>query len=304
MTAVISPPTGAPAPPDTPPRRPRRRRTDGRSLRRVALHAVLVTVCLLWLLPVVALLVTSFRPPYAVTVSGWWTALSAGFTESNYVRVLTTGGLGRALLNSLLIAVPASVATVSVAAVTAYAFARMPFRGRGPLFVLLLGLLVLPAQLALVPLLRLYGGLDLSGTFLGIWLVHLGLALPFGVYLLRNFFLALPAEIFEAAELDGASAPAAFLRVALPTSVPALASLAIFDFVWIWNDLLLALVFLGGDPAVAPLTVAVGNLVSSTTGQGEELLAPAAFVSMSVPLLLFFGLQRYFVRGLMAGAVK
>ena len=264
-----------------------------------------IAVCAAWLLPVVALLVDSFRTPFAVTTSGWWRGVlpPLAFTETNYQRVLT-GGLGRALGNSLLIAVPATVGTVSVGAVTAYTLARMRFRGRGVLSVLLLALLVLPAQLTLVPLLRLYGTLNLTGTFLGIWLVHVGLALPFAVYLLRSFFAGLPVELFEAAALDGASPLAAFLRVALPTSLPALASLAIFDFVWIWNDLLLALVFLGGDREVAPLTVAVGNLVSSTTGQGEELLAPAAFVSMSVPLLLFFGLQRYFVRGLLAGAVK
>jgi alpha-glucoside transport system permease protein len=218
--------------------------------------------------------------------------------------VLTDAGLGRALANSLLIAVPATVGTVSVGAVTAYTLARQRFAGRGALQLVLLALLVLPAQLTLVPLLRLYGGLHLTGTFPGIWLVHMGLALPFAVYLLRTFFAALPAELFEAAELDGASPLAAFVRVALPTSLPAIASLAIFDFVWIWNDLLLALVFLGGDKDVAPLTVAVSNLVSATTGQGQELLAPAAFVSMSLPLLLFFGLQRYFVRGLLAGAVK
>lgn len=303
MTATMTPPAGTRTPPAADPPAPGRWR-PGRRLGRGLLHVVLVGICLAWLVPVVALLVTSFRPQYAVSVSGWWTALTVGFTESNYVRVLTTGGLGRALLNSVLIAVPATVGTVSVGAITAYALARMPFRGRGPVFVLLLALLVLPAQLALVPLLRFYGAVHLSGTFLGIWLVHLGLALPFATYLLRNFFAALPAEMFEAAALDGASPLAAFLRVAVPTSVPALASLAIFDFVWIWNDLLLALVFLGGDPSVAPLTVAVGNLVSATTGQGEELLAPAAFVSMSLPLLLFFGLQRYFVRGLLAGAVK
>jgi len=281
----------------------RRRPRAARLLGRVTVHIVLVSLCLAWLLPVVALLVNSFRPAYAVDTSGWWRALTVGFTERNYAEVLV-GGMSTAMANSLLIAVPATVATVSTGAVTAYAFARMPFRGRGVLFVALLALLVLPAQLALVPLLRLYGTVHLSGSFLGIWLVHLGLALPFATYLLRNFFAALPAEMFEAAALDGASALATFLRIALPTSLPALASLAIFDFVWIWNDLLLALVFLGGDRSVAPLTVAVSNLVSATTGQGEELLAPAAFVSMSLPLLLFFGLQRYFVGGLLAGAVK
>jgi len=307
VTVTVSRPTGeqpAPSLPAPAARRGRRRPRAPRLLGRATLHVVLVGLCLAWLLPAVALLVNSFRPAYAVNTSGWWQALAVGFTERNYVQVLVAGGMGTAMANSLLIAVPATVATVSTGAVTAYAFARMPFRGRGVLFVALLALLVLPAQLALVPLLKLYGAVHLSGTFLGIWLVHLGLALPFATYLLRNFFSALPGEMFEAAALDGASALATFLRIALPTSLPALASLAIFDFIWIWNDLLLALVFLGGARSVAPLTVAVSNLVSATTGQGEELLAPAAFVSMSLPLLLFFGLQRYFVRGLLAGAVK
>jgi alpha-glucoside transport system permease protein len=280
--------------------------TLGRHARRLPLHATIAAVCLLWLVPVVGLLVNSVRTVDAIATTGWWHGLvpPLAFTLDNYVAVLATSNLDTAFVNSLLITVPVTVVTTFVAAVTAYAFARMRFPGRQVLFAIVLGLLVLPAQLALVPVLRLLNAVDLAGTFGGIWLVHLGFALPFAVYLLRNFFAALPEEMFEAAEIDGASPLSAFLRIALPTSGPALASLAIFEFIWVWNDLLLALIFLGGDPSVAPLTVAVSNLVSSTTGQGEHLLTAAAFVSMALPLLLFFALQRYFVRGLLAGSVK
>jgi alpha-glucoside transport system permease protein len=155
-----------------------------------------------------------------------------------------------------------------------------------------------------VPVLRLYDRTGLGGTFAGIWLVHVGLSLPFGIYLLRSFFAALPDDVFQAAELDGADTLVAFLRVALPLSRPALASVAIFQFIWIWNDLLIALIFLGGEPDVAPLTVAIANLVNATTGEGTQLLAAAAFIAMALPMVIFFTMQRYFVGGLLAGAVK
>jgi alpha-glucoside transport system permease protein len=265
-----------------------------------------VLVCGLWAVPVLALLVSSFRDAYSISTSGWWTALTTpgGLTLDNYRTVLIDRGLGGAFANSLLIAVPAVVMMTAIGAVSSYALARMRFRGRALLLALLLGLLVIPVQLTLVPVLRLYNAAHLTGTFVGIWLVHVGFALPFAIYLMRNFFAALPGELFEAAALDGASDRVAFLRIALPVATPALASVAIFQFIWVWNDLLIALIFLGGAADVAPVTVATANLVNATTGQGWELLTSAAFVAMALPMAVFFVLQRYFVRGLLAGTGK
>jgi len=217
---------------------------------------------------------------------------------------LDTNGFGTALVNSALIAIPAVTAMVMVGSVAAFALARLRFAGQGMLLVAVIVLLAIPVQLTLVPVLRLYNATGLTGTFVGIWLVHLGFGLPFAIYLLRSFFASLPDELFEAAEVDGASTLTTFLRIAVPVSRPALASVAIFQFIWVWNDLLIALIFLGGDPAVAPLTVAVSNLVSASTGQGWQLLTAAAFVAMAVPMVIFLALQRQFVRGLLAGRGK
>jgi alpha-glucoside transport system permease protein len=288
------------------PRARRARRGAGRRLRRVPLHLVLVLLCGVWAVPVLALLISSLRTPYNISTSGWWHILGDGSAISvlNYRDVLTGNHLGTAFRNSLLIAVPAVAVLTCVGAVAAFALARMLFRGGGIIAGLLVALLVVPVQMTLVPILRLYGSFHLTGTFVGIWLVHIGFALPFAIYLMRNFFAAIPRDLFEAADLEGASMLAAFLRIALPLARPALASVAIFQFIWIWNDLLIALIFLGGDPSVAPLTVSIANLVSSTTGQGWQLLTAAAFIAMALPMLIFFALQKYFVRGLLAGAVK
>ncbi|MDQ7908134.1 carbohydrate ABC transporter permease [Phytohabitans sp. ZYX-F-186] len=271
---------------------------------RIPTHLTLLLVCGVWTVPVLGLLVSSFRPAYDISTTGWWRAGEGTLTTGNYRDVLATGGFGTALANSLLITVPAVAAMVAVGSVAAFALARMSFAGRRAVTVAMVALLALPLQMTLVPVLRLYNAAGLTGTFAGIWLVHLGFGLPFAVYLLRTFFAALPDELFEAAALDGASTLTAFLRVAVPVSGPAIASVAIFQFIWVWNDLLIALIFLGGDPGVAPLTVAVSNLVSATTGQGWQLLTAAAFVAMAVPMVIFFALQRYFVRGLLAGSGK
>jgi alpha-glucoside transport system permease protein len=274
--------------------------------RLLLVHVPLALLCGLWLLPTVALLISSFRTPADTASTGWWTAVRPPlrFTDYNYREVLTTGGLGRAFRNSLLITVPSVSLMVSLGAVAGYALARMRFAGARAIFVLLLALAIVPLQVVLVPVLRLYDALDVTGTWAGIWLVHAGVALPFVTYLLHNYFRQLPREMFEAAEMDGADHVSAFLRVALPTSGPALASVVIFQFLWVWNDLLLALIFLGGDAEVAPLTVTLSGLVNNITGQGWHLLTAAAFVSLVCPLALFFALQRYFVRGLLAGGVK
>ena len=283
--------------------RPTRRR---RSVAGLPVHLVLLLVCGVWLIPVLALLVSSLRPAYDISTSGWWEAGrdATRLSLANYRRVLESSHLGAAFANSLLIAVPAVAMLTCVAAVASFALARVPFRGRGVILAGLLALLVVPVQMTLVPVLRLYNAVHLTGTFVGIWAVHVGFALPFAIYLMRNFFASLPSELLEAAAIDGASQLTSFLRIAVPVARPALASVAIFQFIWVWNDLLVALIFLGGDPSVAPLTVAVANLVNATTGQGWELLTAAAFIAMALPMAIFFALQRYFVRGLLAGAVK
>jgi len=215
--------------------------------------------------------------------------------------LLNPRGMGRAFVNSLLVAIPSTILPILFAAFAAYAFSWMDFRGRQWLFALLVGLQVVPLQMTLIPISRLYAQLGLNGTFFGIWLFHTGFGLPYAIYLLRNFIGSLPHEIFESAYLDGASHWTAFYQLAIPLAVPAIASLAIFQFLWIWNDLLVALVFLGGEHPV--LTYQIGNMVTSL-GSGWHLLTAAAFISMALPMIVFFALQRYFVRGLLAGSVK
>jgi alpha-glucoside transport system permease protein len=276
-----------------------------RALRHGPVHLAIVLICLVWIIPSLGLLVSSFRPANLVATSGWWTAFKPPFqfTLENYRQVITANNMGQSFINSLVIAIPATVIPIMVAAFAAYAFAWMHFPGRDLLFITMVGLLVVPLQMTLVPVLRLFNTLGISGTFLAVWLAHTAYGLPFAVYLLRNFFGGLPQDMFESAYLDGASPFTAFFWLALPTSVPALASLAIFQFMWVWNDLLVALIYVGGRPSVAPMTVTISNLVNSL-GQGWQLLTAAAFISMLLPLVVFFSMQRYFVRGILAGSVK
>lgn len=276
-----------------------------RFLSRTPVHIVILLIVIVWTEPTLALLVSSFRPANLVATSGWWTAFQTPFrfTLDLYREALGTSGMGQSFVNSLFIAIPATIIPILLAAFAAYAFAWMKFPGRDALFVLVVGLLVVPLQSTLIPVLRLYNRFHLTGTYLGIWLAHAGYGLPFAVYLLRNFFGTLPREMLESAYLDGASPFTAFFRLVLPLSTPAIASLAIFQFMWVWNDLLVALIYLGGYPDVAPLTVTISNLVNSL-GSGWQLLTAAAFISMMLPLIIFFALQRYFVRGILAGSVK
>jgi alpha-glucoside transport system permease protein len=274
-------------------------------LGRLPLHAAVILIALVWMVPTVGLLVSSFRPPSEVSQSGWWTALVPPFqfTVENYERVLTTNNMAQSFVNSLFVTIPATVMPILVAAFAAYAFAWMRFPGRDLLFFVVVGLLVVPLQMTVIPILRLFTAFGLTGSFLAIWLAHTGYGLPFAIYLLRNFFSGMPKDMFESAQIDGASPLTIFFRMVLPLSVPAIASLAIFQFLWVWNDLFVALIYLGGSPQVAPMTVTISNLVNSL-GQDWQLLTAAAFISMLLPLLLFFSLQGYFVRGILAGSVK
>jgi alpha-glucoside transport system permease protein len=388
------------------------------TLGKLPLYAVVILLCVLWVLPTVGLLVASFRPQQDVVETGWWMvfaprkavgqgvyeqycaschgadgaevavanlsdpalveqyrrsiALTAilrepredgtphveempdaqqtadilthmrqlsgaetaatrpRFTTNNYVDTsvgysgranyiescvegnpedddacLGTGltgerGMVMAFLNSLLVSIPATILPILVASFAAYAFSWLDFKGREWLFVILVALQIVPLQMTLIPIYRIYAQVGLTGTFLGVWLFHTGFGLPYAVYLMRNFLGALPKELFESVYLDGASHWTAFYKLALPLSVPALASLAIFQFLWIWNDLLVALVFLGGQTPV--LTWQISNMVGRFTGM--HLLTAAAFFSMLLPMIVFFAMQRFFVRGMLAGAVK
>jgi alpha-glucoside transport system permease protein len=281
---------------------------------------VILIVVIIWLIPTLGLLITSFRPTDDINASGWWTAIpnlfeKATWTISNYDAVLSRQGFGNAFLNSLAVTIPSTVIPITIAAFAAYAFAWMDFKGRHVLFVVVVGLLVVPLQMALIPILRLYTSgaqvfgvtifpdLDLNGTYLAVWLAHTGFGLPLAVYLLRNYIGSLPSEIIESARIDGADHYKIFTRLIIPLSVPVLASFAIFQFLWVWNDLLVALIFLGGEPQNRVLTQALMEL-NASRGNEWQLLTAGAFISMLLPLVVFFSLQRYFVRGLTAGSVK
>ena len=398
--------------------KPETRERLNKILNRIPLHVVIIILCLIWILPTLGLLVTSFRPVQDINSSGWWTVLSerggsaayntycaschgadgseipaadlsdpeyisqfrrsiqiqATFNREydgeihvpedqrpnpdelatileelrgassgeerprfwlrNYVDALagyrgrdsyeedceagnlipgqrtcdfltdmtvSQAAMGRAFINTVIVAVPATLIPIFFASFAAFAFAWLDFRGRQVLFAILIGLQIVPLQLALIPMFRLYNQLNLTGTFLGVWLFHTGFGLPYAIYLTRNFIGSLPTEIFESIYLDGASAWTAFTKLALPLSVPAIASLGIFQLLWVWNDLLVALVFLGGSNPV--MTYQIGNMVTSL-GAGWHLLTSAAFLSFIVPMLVFFGLQRFFVRGMLGGAIK
>jgi alpha-glucoside transport system permease protein len=283
-------------------------------LGRLALHASIVVIVFLWLLPTLGMLVNSFRPASDVANTGWWTALSptAQFTTENYVHVFNQNGIAQAFINSLFITIPSTIIPVAIACFAAYAFSWMEFPGRNVLFVAVVGLLVVPLQATLVPVLNIFRSVGITGSgdlaktlpFLGVWLAHTGYGLPFAIYLLRNYMGGLPREVFESAAIDGAGQATAFFRLALPMSVPAIAALVIFQFLFVWNDLLVALVYLGATNAAnLPVTVLVANLVNSLGGDWQYLMA-AAFISMALPLVVFFALQRYFVRGITGGAVK
>jgi alpha-glucoside transport system permease protein len=287
----------------------RRRGTsgDGQGNANWLVRIVLIIICALWIVPTFGILVTSFRSTDEANNSGWWTVFAhplglTRLTIKNYSDMLTQADMGKAFINSLAISLPATIIPIMFAAFAAYAFTFMKFWGRDALFILIVSLLVVPNQVAFVPLLKIYGQLGLTGTFAAVWLAHAGFGMSLAIFILRNYMATLPNAVIESAKIDGASHFQTFWRLIVPMSIPALASFAIFQFLWVWNDLLVALIFIGPGQN-QPLTVALNGLLGQQ-GQGWQLITAGGFFSMLIPLIVFISLQRFFVRGLTAGSVK
>lgn len=278
-----------------------------RITNRWLVKLVIIAVVIIWVIPTLGVLISSFRPGGDVNATGWWTVFgnlgNSNWTFDNYSQVLSSEGFGNAFLNSLSVTIPATVIPITIAAFAAYAFAWMEFPGRQWIFVSVVALLVVPLQMALIPLLKLFVQFDMNGTFPAIWLAHTGFGLPLAIYLLRNYIGSLPSSLMESARIDGATHFEIFTKLVVPLSVPVLASFAIFQFLWVWNDLLVALVFLGQNPEVQVVTLALRNL-NGSRGEQWHLLTAGAFITMALPIVVFLTLQRYFVRGLTAGSVK
>jgi alpha-glucoside transport system permease protein len=272
-------------------------------IARTPVHIALLVIAVIWLVPTIGLAITSFRPRDKIQATGWWTTFNDfAFTLHNYDLVLDNAGMGSSFVNSVIITVPSTILPLTIGALAAYAFSWINFPFRDTIFLIIVALMVVPIQMALVPLLRLFRDLGVSDWYVGIWLAHTAFGLPLAVFLLRNFFITLPRDLIEAARVDGASNLRIFLRVVLPLSVPALASYGIFQFLWVWNDLIMALVFIS-DSDLFPMTKRIVE-TQGTFGAEYHLLASGAFLLMIVPLIVFFALQRYFVQGLLAGSVK
>ena len=259
----------------------------------------------MWLVPSVGLLITSFRPSADMRATGWWTVLfEPRFTISNYERVFEAEGMGQAFLNSLFITLPATFLPLIIASMAAFALAWVKFPFRDTTFLIIVAMLMVPVQIGFIPLVAAMRetGLPLLSSYAGVWLAHTAFALPFGIFLLRNFFITLPKDLIEAARIDGASNVNIFRTIVVPLSVPAIAAYGIFQFLWVWNDLLMALVYAQRN-SIQPMTVKVTTLLG-TYATEWSLLSAAAFLIMIVPLVVFISLQRYFVQGLLAGSVK
>jgi alpha-glucoside transport system permease protein len=276
------------------------------ALNRTAIHVFLALIGLIWLVPTLGLLVTSFRPRADIQSTGWWDIFNLHLTLDNYSQVLQAQGMLQAFLNTVFIAVPSTLLPLAICAMAAYAFSWMKFPFRDSLFLIVVGLLMVPVQVAFIPVLtgmrELLPDLQLLRNYGAVWLAHTAFALPFGIFLLRNFFITLPPDMIEAARIDGASDVRIFRMIVVPVSVPAIAAYGIFQFLWVWNDLLMALVFVQ-DSTKYPMTRAIQSLLSQY-GTEWHLLAAGAFLLMIVPLIVFFSLQRYFVQGLLAGSIK
>jgi len=282
---------------------------DQRSIfvRRLPLRAAVIFVAVIWSLPTLGILVSSFRDARDIQNSGWWDALlaplQAQWTLINYEAVLGGENMANAFINSLIVSIPATIIPITIAAFAAYAFSWMRFPFRGTLFLVVVALLVVPLQMALIPVQEVYQWLGINQTFLGVWLAHAAFGLPLAIFLLFNFISQLPGDLFETASIDGASHFQMFTKVVLPLSVPALAAFAIFQFLWVWNDLLVALVFLGAEAENSVMTLELTRMVGGR-GQQWHLLTAGAFVTMILPMVVFLLLQRYFVRGILSGSVK
>ncbi len=275
----------------------------GRALSSSLVNIVLVAVALFWLVPSFGLLVTSLRSAGDNAASGWWTAFTkpAELTLANYQNLLGNPTIMGSFWNTIVITVPATVLVVVIAAIAAYAFAFIDFPGRDWGLILIIALMAVPVQVALIPLARLFGALGIFGTVFGVILFHVAFGLPFAIFLLRNFFLQVPRELLESARIDGASEWRTFGQIVLPLGLPAIASLAIFQFLWVWNDMLVALIFTNSKSM--PLTVAIQSQLRQFSAN-IDVLASGAFLSMVVPLIVFFAFQRYFVQALLAGSQK
>ena len=273
-----------------------------RQFARLPLQLLMVFIAALWLVPTFGLAMTSLMPASVISQEGWWKIFSdpSLATLDNYKAMFDNNDLVDALVTTAIIAVGNTLILVLVAALAGYAFAWLPFPGRDALFIVVIGLLVVPLQVALIPIFSLYNSTGLFDTVLGLILFHVAFGLPFGIFLLRNFFAGIPKDILESARIDGASEARIFFRLILPLGLPAIASLAIFQFLWTWNDLLVALTF---GRNVQPLTVAIFSQLRQF-GTNIELIAPASFLSLAIPLAVFLAFQRYFVQGLLAGSVK
>jgi alpha-glucoside transport system permease protein len=271
---------------------------------RWLVHLVVIVFMVSWFVPILALFVSSIRTQADTAATGWWVAFVRPlFTAHNYQLAFQQVGVAGSLATSLAIAVPTTVLTTVVSVIGAFALTRMKFVGRTALSLLLVAMLVTPPQITLVPLLRVYHALGLSGTVPGIWIYQVGFTVPYGIFLIRGFIGNIPSELFESAAVDGASTLRIFRSIVVPLSLPIMASLAIMQFLWSWNDLLIPLIFLGGSDLPAPITVQITSVAGSTS-QGQGPLMAATFLSVAIPLLLVVGLQRYFVRGVLGGAVK
>jgi alpha-glucoside transport system permease protein len=277
-------------------------RRIGRAAARAPVNLALLFIGLMWLLPTFALFMTSLMTPQDYNSFGWWRLLSEPSlaTWNNYSNLWHDSDIPDALVTTLLITIGGTILPIVIAALAGYAFAWLEFPGRDWLFILVIALLVVPLQMALIPVFKLYNTLGLFDTILGLVLYHTAFALPFAIFLLRNFFMGIPKDVFESARIDGASEARIFLRLVLPLGLPAIASLAIFQFLWVWNDLLVALTF---GRETQPITVAIFNNVRQF-GNNIELIAPASFISLAIPLAVFLAFQRYFTQGLLAGSVK
>jgi len=267
------------------------------------IHIVLGLIGLIWLLPSVGLLITSFRPSSDMRATGWWTIITnPNFTLDNYQRVLEGEGIGAAFLNSVFITVPSTLIPLVIASLAAFALAWIRFPFRDTTFLVIIGLMMVPVQIGFIPLVQGMRPTGLLTNFGAIWLTHAAYALPFGIFLLRNFFITLPKDLIEAARIDGASNLGIFRTIVVPLSVPAIASYGIFQFLWVWNDLLMSLVYVQSN-AAQPMPVKITQLLGTYASEWS-LLAAASFLVMLVPLIVFFSLQRFFVQGLLAGSVK